>query len=222
MLGFWQIWYLQLARWIKIQTHLLYQHVLLYNLLIKPQGGNRVSLKVIDLSNRDLKAEIPSASLFSPYCAILKLSLRTKLTLHAFCNVLCSSNRTTVNIKNGQNSNYMCTASCINVNVFIYLKKIVCSSGQHFCAELQRDIGFLFMAPERLCWAEDHSVADGWLCCVSEWNGWGALIRQPPTHIAGMLIALWGAVWQQAMWHLLGISRWGYIHTVHIFLQSPH
>lgn len=27
---------------------------------------------------------------------------------------------------------------------------------------------FFFMTPERLCWAEDHSVADGWLRCVPE------------------------------------------------------
>lgn len=78
------------------------------------------------------------------------------------------------------------------------------------------------MAPERLAWAEDRSVADGCSCCMPEWNGWGALIRQPPTQIVWMLIALWGAVWQQARWLRLGISLWGYIRTVHIFLQSPH
>lgn len=36
------------------------------------------------------------------------------------------------------------------------------------------------MAPERLCWAADHSVADGWLCCA--WVKWLRCTNKTATH----------------------------------------
>ena len=72
-----------------------------------------------------LKAEIPSASFFFALGNNLEMMLMTKLTLHASCNVLCSSNQAIVNIKNSQHSNYVCTASCMNENVFIFKNEFI-------------------------------------------------------------------------------------------------
>lgn len=57
-------------------------------------------------------------------------------------------------------------------------------------------------------------VCGRWLSVLCQWNGGGSLIRQT-TQRAWMLIALCGAVWQQACWR--GTSHRGYIHTAHIF-----
>ncbi len=102
-----------------------------------------------------------------------------------------------------------------STNSWIHFLKWVYLSGQHFCSKLQRDTlsFYFFMAPERLCWAEDHSVADGWLRCT---NKTATLTDRGDAYhpLRGCLTA--------------GVVVWaGHIpprfHTycIHIFLQPP-
>lgn len=93
-------------------------------------------------------------------------------------------------------------------------------SGQQFCSTSEGRLlffflSFFFMAPERLCRAEDRSNGR-WFAAPAEWKSWGALIRQPPTQRAGTLITLRGVVWQQAWW--LGTSRHGNMPAAHFSL----
>lgn len=102
---------------------------------------------------------------------------------------------------------------------FFFFEENLYSSGQHFCSTFEETFFFFFYGTWETLLGRG-SQHGRWLAALLQWSGWGALIRQQPTQGAGMLITLWGAVWQQAWW--LGISHWGYIYTAHIFLLPPH